>query len=591
MHPARPLAVGGIHERLAEAHGAAIVHADRGVPAVGHELVHGIVAPTVPRPRAAMDVENRRQRFGRPVPAVPGRAHGKAVVGHDVELIARPHDRAVHGRQDFLFQFGPVAEQVLQAPRVPVVQVVRLRAVGPVVGDDPPPIVQRSGDRVELAPVAVREPPEVGGDRLVQHRPCDALMLERHGLRPVGNRMADHVGGVRVLVRGQRRHGAGLRVQGDQRRRIPAAAVAQVQESAGRIEMERTGGHVVLGADRHERLPLPGPGSRQDLHAPIRWNHGGEPSVEGVVGHESIGSEVILDDELRLSCHDVDAIEIVVLRVPPVDPDEHLVRDPFRQAVRNRLDPVVRREVARPATLGLDGMDVPVFVPVPVLPVEEVAGMVAPEVVPDAPAAVAGDRLRIPGRVQRRHPDVEHPVQRCQVGDPRAVVAQRDRGAFGVSEQRLSGDQVNPVVLHFTLLPSLGPTDRPVGRCPTHSLDRDKMMTLEGPGDLARLVPRQWCPAPYLRLQGLDVDARLTRKRRHVENPRQIRQPIDGQHDIRVEVIQNRFTSIESLFQVLAIGCIHTDPSFHGSAPKLNTRTSVNRIPSRPSGQSMSIGR
>ena len=92
--------------------------------------------------------------------------------------------------------------------------------------------------------------------------------------------------------------------------------------------------------------------------------------------------------------------------------------------------------------------------------------------------------------------------------------------------------------------------------------DSDKMMALESTDDLACLTSRQRCPSPYLRLQGLDVDARLTRERRHVENLRQICQPVYGQHHIRLEVIKkNRFARIESLFQILAIGCVDTDPS------------------------------
>ena len=234
--------------------------------------------------------------------------------------------------------------------------------------------------------------------------------------------MTDRLEGIRLRVRCQRFHCAGLRVQGDQRRRVPAAAVAQVQVSAGRIEVERTGRHVVLGADRHERLPLPGPGSRQDLRATIRWDHHGEPGGEVVVSQDLTGSHVILDNDPRLSRQDVDPVQIVILRIPPVDRDQHLVGEPVRQAVRDCLDAVVRREVARPAGIDLDGVDVPVLVAVPVLTVEEVARMVAPQVVPDSPAPVAGDRLRIPDRVQRCHPDVEHAVHRRQVGDSRAVV-------------------------------------------------------------------------------------------------------------------------------------------------------------------------
>ena len=69
--------------------------------------------------------------------------------------------------------------------------------------------------------------------------------------------------------------------------------------------------------------------------------------------------------------------------------------------------------------------------------------------------------------------------------------------------------------------------------------DSNKMMALESTDDLACLTTRQRCPTPYPRLQGLDVNARLTRERRLVENPREFCQPAYRQRHIRLDVIEN----------------------------------------------------
>ena len=57
-------------------------------------------------------------------------------------------------------------------------------------------------------------------------------------------------------------------------------------------------------------------------------------------------------------------------------------------------------------------------------------------------------RRGIRHRVERRHPYVEHTVERRQVGDPRPVVTDRDSRALGIAEQRLPGNQLSLVFFH-----------------------------------------------------------------------------------------------------------------------------------------------
>ena len=146
VHLARPLPVAGVHERLAEAVGSAVVDRDHRVAATREKLVDGMVTPGVPRPGTAVDQQHRRQRFPRALRVIRGGAYRQAEVDHDVELVARPDDRGVHSSERVPLQLGSAGEQVREAAGLAVVPVVRLGPVVAVAGDDPPPLIQRAGD-------------------------------------------------------------------------------------------------------------------------------------------------------------------------------------------------------------------------------------------------------------------------------------------------------------------------------------------------------------------------------------------------------------------------------------------------------------
>jgi hypothetical protein len=64
LHQVAPLLVAGVEELLAVAGGAAEVGLQDGVAAVGEELRHGVVAPGVARPRAAVRHDDDGRFFG-----------------------------------------------------------------------------------------------------------------------------------------------------------------------------------------------------------------------------------------------------------------------------------------------------------------------------------------------------------------------------------------------------------------------------------------------------------------------------------------------------------------------------------------------
>ena len=61
VHLQAPLAVAGVEELLAVSGGAAVVHLEHRVAAVGEPLRVGAVTPCVARPRAAVHEEHERE--------------------------------------------------------------------------------------------------------------------------------------------------------------------------------------------------------------------------------------------------------------------------------------------------------------------------------------------------------------------------------------------------------------------------------------------------------------------------------------------------------------------------------------------------
>ena len=162
----------------------------------------------------------------------------------------------------------------------------------------------------------------------------------------------------------------------------------------------------------------------------------GEPGIQLPIDYESGRAEVILYDEPRFAGQDIDSIEIMVLRLTVVDSDHYLVRKPVRRGLRHGVYPVIRGQVPGLSRFDSSSIHVPVLVTSPVLDVNDVAGVVCPEVQPDAPVCVLGHWTGLLNGIDRRDPDVEHPVHGGEVRDARSVVAYPDVGAFRVSKQR-----------------------------------------------------------------------------------------------------------------------------------------------------------
>ena len=122
MYAARPFAVAGIDERLAEAGRASVVHAQHVVAAVGEPLVRGAEVGHVARPRAAMD-----QQYHRAGPACLGIARPRQVAD-ELQSIARGDEHRLHRHQRGIVERRPGREQAAHRAGRAVVAQVAARA-------------------------------------------------------------------------------------------------------------------------------------------------------------------------------------------------------------------------------------------------------------------------------------------------------------------------------------------------------------------------------------------------------------------------------------------------------------------------------
>ena len=106
----------------------------------------------------------------------------------------------------------------------------------------------------------------------------------------------------------------------------------------------------------------------------------------------------------------------MVSRVAIVEPYDDLLWKPVAHALDLCVDSLQRCQVNRLPGVEIDGVDVPVLIPGPVLQIQHVPGRVCPEVDADASLAVFGDWTRGLWIVRGPDPDVEDAVHRGQEG-------------------------------------------------------------------------------------------------------------------------------------------------------------------------------
>ena len=177
------------------------------------------------------------------------------------------------------------------------------------------------GDGLQIA--------EVVGDGRIDHLPGEAFVVEGRGLNVLFGRMDERLADVGQVVGRQDRFLAAGQIDLRQRARVASAAVGEKHVLVGLVETGERRGERVGGGDLSKLAPASFAVGLKKLAAAVGRHLHGEANAEVVVG-DVAGEPRVLFDQLALAGGDIDAIEIVKLRIAIVDADEDFVAETFR---------------------------------------------------------------------------------------------------------------------------------------------------------------------------------------------------------------------------------------------------------------------
>ena len=145
--------------------------------------------------------------------------------------------------------------------------------------------------------------------------------------------------------------------------------------------------------------------------------------------------------QASLSGADVYAVELMELGRAIVEADDNLVGKIGAHRLNLGPDPAQRGQVPSLPHGEVDAVGVPVLVAALVLQVEDVPIRVLPEIDTYASDFVVSDRHSGGRIVGGTDPNIEHAIDRRQVGQSSAVGAQGGQGPVGIAKKDFTRDQ------------------------------------------------------------------------------------------------------------------------------------------------------
>ena len=258
--------------------------------------------------------------------------------------------------------------------------------------------------------------------------------------------MHERLADVGAIVGGENRFLAAVQIELGERRGVAAAAVGQIENLARLVEARGARRQRVLAADLLIFLPAALAVGLINLPAAIGGELFSQPDVVVVVGHEA-GEFGVLFQQLPLAADDVDAIDVVILRVAIVEPHQDVIGDPLADADDLGGHLGNGRQVFGFLRGHVDAVDVKVLVAVGVLNVEHVLAVESPEISPDAAVLVVGNHFGRVGIVDAADIHVQHAVARGQIAELAAVGTQASRRFVGIVEQHVSRNELGGAVI------------------------------------------------------------------------------------------------------------------------------------------------
>ncbi len=325
MHGGPPLAVAGGGEGLAEPGGAAIVHRQHRIAAIGQPLVVGVAAVIIPRPGAAVHEQHHRQRLARRGKALGAAAPRQGEIGGEREPVAGGDFQRRHARERRADQFGAADEQAGERTAIAVVEMGFRRCRDRVVDHHPAAIVVGARGDMHVALEPFLQKRQIVADGGIDHVPLGAQIIHRPGLDLVRVRIGHHAGDIRLRRGGDLVHLAGFQILGDECGGIAAAAVDPVQRVAVAGEAHRAGVGAVLEADAGERLVLHHIALHaEEILAAVLARALRQADIEILI-HQEAAIALVLQCQRQLAAGQIQAIDIVPARIPVVDADHDMV--------------------------------------------------------------------------------------------------------------------------------------------------------------------------------------------------------------------------------------------------------------------------
>ena len=346
----------------------------------------------------------------------------------------------MHRLQRRAFQLGPGDIKLGERARLAVEEVGLGGGDDGIVADDPLGVVLGPRGNPELAFEIVFQELQRFPDLRIERGPLVLEIVDRIGLDLSGFLVADRAADIGPLILRDHALLARLDIHRDQRGGVATAAVDPVQRLAVGGKSGRAGGERILEPRAPEGLFLHHiVRHAEEIHSAFRIGPQGQAHVEIVVRHEP-GVALVLDQHRQLARVEVEHVDVVILRIAVVEPDEDLVLDPVRPA--DELDARVLEIGQRrlDARFHVHAVKQEVLVPALVLDIEQALAVRCPEILADRAVAGLGHDLGIVEVVSRSHPDIEHAVRRREPGKPFAVGADLAAGLGRIAEQGFARD-------------------------------------------------------------------------------------------------------------------------------------------------------
>ena len=345
----------------------------------------------------------------------------------------------MHRHERETFERVLAREEPSGAARAAIVEVEDGRPGVATEGDDPLRVVERAAADPDLAFLQGAEVVEILLHARIEHRPFGLEVGARDGLDLVGDRIDERARDVGLGAFEDRLDLAGREVAHRQGRLVPSAAVDHEEPLALAVEPDRARPHGVLeghGVEGCEVAALDHERGERAVGVHLR----DEPHPHRVVeGH--VGEARVLEEERPLAGRGVHQMDVVELRIAIVEADRERVGVVAADVGDLRRDAVHGRQVDLGARRKVHRVRPPVLVAAAILQIDQMRRVGHPEVLTDSAIGVLGHRLRSVEVVRRRHPHVEHAIERRNPRELLAVGADLNTGAIGISKQRRAGNE------------------------------------------------------------------------------------------------------------------------------------------------------